>query len=259
MFNKYATNGTPEQKLEWLRKANKELQDYGPVMTAYERLTVGEEIKRKREEYYPSVTAWALNNHEQAIEQVKNGKRLIREAQAKEINRWDPAKMRENLQFYGEMITNLSNMPADPMRGFYPEDAIKQVFEEAQLSGDMFKQRAACEIIKSLPLQGDQNSKAMMALLQGQARDTLQQLRETDEIKGARDVYNESVRGLASVRDEVIEIGRLMGGDPTNVFASGPYAQAVRRVKFNQGGDVEILEPDDPQVTGIQKIEFKQE
>lgn len=257
--NRYGIQDTPEKKLEWIRKAKKELEDYGPVMTAYERLTVGEEVKRKVQEYYPAVTNYVMGKFNQAIEYVQNGKRMIREAQAKEINRWDPAKMRDNLQGYGEMITRIASTPADVMRGYFPEDAIKQVFNEAQLSGDIFKQRAVCEIVKSLPLEGDQNSKAMMAMLQGQARDTLQQLRETDEIKHAREVYNEGVRGLASMKEEVIEIGNLMGAAPTDLFTDNPYSRAIRRVKFHQDGDVEILNPDDAQVTGVVKFEIPQE
>lgn len=258
MFNKYATNGTPEEKLAWLRRAKKELEDYGPVMTAYERLTVTEEINRKTNEYYPAVTTWVMDKHEQAINRVKASKEAINKAQANEINRWDPATFRQNLELYGEQITRLASTPADPLRGFFPEDEIARILTESKLSGDIFKQRAAAEIVKSLPPPADNNAKVKLASLQAQARETLQQVRETEQINQARELYNQSVMELAKVRDEVIEVGRLMGGDPTNVFASGPYAQALRRVKFNQDG-VDILSPDDPKVTGVHNIEFKQE
>lgn len=259
MFNtRNATNGTPENKLEWIRKAKKELEDYGPVMTAYERLTVGEEVKRKVQEYYPAVTAHVLNKHEQAINRVKASKEAINKAQANEINRWDPATFRQNLELYGEQITRLASTPADIMRGFFPEDEIAKILTESKLSGDIFKQRAAAEIVKSLPPPADNNAKAKLANLQAQARETLQQVRETEQINQARELYNQSVMELASVRDEVIEVGRLMGGDPTGLFASGPYAQAVRRVRFHPDG-VDILSPDDPKVTGVQNVEFKQE
>jgi len=249
---------TPEKMLDLIKRGMEVLQKHGSIMTQFEKLTAQEEIQAAKDKYHPYIVQHVLGKHNQAIENYKEARALVAKAKANETNRWDPAKLRDNMQLIGDQIARLSAMQPDPLRGFDPVNEVKALFDQAKNSQDPYKQRAAAEIIATMPEFGNHDTAVELAILKHDARNVLSAVHETEEIAAAKANRDAALQELAKVQTEVIETGNLMGYDTTGVFSSGPYAQALKRVNFQQDG-VEILEPDDPRVTGIAKFEIPKE
>jgi hypothetical protein len=129
---------------------------------------------------------------------------------------------------------------------------LEMIYQEAVDSGDLVKLRATAEVFRSvlynLPENIGEEGKFTANSLQFRADKDLAQLKETDELKAARQDTEQAWNDLIKVQEDLDAASQLLDGySAFHPFGRNEFTLAVRRVR----SDGAILEPDDPEVTGI--------
>lgn len=237
-------------RLEFIRKAKKEYDSYQGIMTPYERHTISEDIKAKRTAAFQDVFNGISGEFNAVIGEYRDSRRKQSEARSKEVMRWDAAKLAAELQ--------LARMQFDQKgktSGAFAHGGIGPVrlYEDALITGDMYKIRAAAETILSMEHRPGSGAEEKLPLvqLQTRAQGDLDNLRVTDEMKAAEIAERESRQKLMEKCNEVKNVANDLGEPINNMFGGGPFDKMLRQVKQDHYGNVSILDPDDPEVTGI--------
>ncbi len=203
----------------------------------------------------PKIIQASIAEHTGRIEGFKNAQAKVQQAIANEIRRWDPRQLLDQMEFTRARVQAVLDAGVDAFANRSPGPGLQAIYQEAKESGDSVRMRAAAEVFKSvlysIPMGYDQETRQTANHLQFRAEEDLRQLKETDELKAAREAEQQAWNDLAVIQDELVETSKVLeGDDPTSPFAYNAFARAVRRVRVIDGEPV-ILEPNDPEVTGI--------
>lgn len=238
--------------LQRMRAGYRELEN---IMTAFERQTNSEEIKQRAESLHPVIAGGALAEHAAAIKKIEASRVATDRARAAEINRWKPDQLRAELENVRTLVT-LAAEGRGPSFGA-PADVggrLQAIYQEAQASGDIYKQRAACEVLQSLDLAKFSHDDKPAALsVANLSKRTLKALRETPELAETYKQQDAALNDYIAVRQEIIEVSKALGeGNPEEVFTENTFSKALRQVKMNRNtGEITILPPDSPEVAGV--------
>jgi hypothetical protein len=245
----YGNSGRPqgtnwEEGINLIRAYKKEYQEYASVMTEYERLAAGREINRLKEQYRPMVTGHLLEELEASITVVKVREKARQKAVADEVNRWEAGRLAAEMQA-AKMLISAANM-APKRDGFSGnsltrEERIDQLYQDAQNSGDIYKQRAMAAMLSEY--NGDHELNHLVR----QAEKDLQKLHITPEIEKATGEYEQAWRDLAQASHDSQTIAPEVGED-MGIFASGPVSQKLKQIDFVGRT---ILEADDPRIQNV--------
>lgn len=244
--------------LKELKAAKEELQRNEGIMTPYERQAIGESIKARANAVAPRLQGGAIAEWKAAIGVYQDKAANVEKARIAEINRWDNGRLGAEIGAVKALVDlALAGGNGNALAGVTKTaPQLDRIYNEAMASGDIYKQRAAAEVFRSLAgdnLKGDIGDRAAVSGLAHKAAKDLPGLRMTDGITQAIQERDAAAEGVYSLRGELNDVSLVMGyGDATGMFSSGPVATAFRGVKFNNDHTLTIFPDDSVQVTGIQ-------
>jgi len=256
---------TWRDKLASIMTAKKELGEYYSIMTAYERATAEREIGHLKEQYFQAITDGVLQEHELAINRLNIAHRKVKRLTQAEIASWDAQKLASEMQVYNMLIDQAIQTkegPDDFRKNV--RDRLEKIYNEAWESGDIYKQRAACEVMKSAPSKaqgGDMDLKMAINSIAQQSKADIEKVRTTPELEKAYQEAEADYQEYRTARQEVINTSQDIGeGDPQQLYSGSPFSRAIRRVQVDrETNEIKILEPDDPEITGAYEMTIKQE
>lgn len=245
--------------LKELKAAKDELRRHETIMTPYERQTIRESIKARAEAVAPRLQGGAIAEWKAAVGVYQDKAAAVEKARVAELNRWDNARLGAEIGAVKTLVElALSGVNSNPLAGGAGKASprLERIYKEAMDSGDMYKQRAAAEVFRSLAvdsLKTDTTDRAAVSGLARKADKDLPALRVTDGIARAIQERDAAAEGVYALRSELNDVSIVMDyGDATGMFSSGPVATAFRGVKFNNDHTLTIYPDDSVQVTGIQ-------
>ncbi len=253
MYSRFGTTQpqTWRDLLKELKTAKDELRRNEAIMTAYERQTISESIQARANVIAPRLQGGAIAEWKAAIEVYQDKAAAVEKARIAEINRWDNGRLGAEIGAV-KVLVDLALAGVVTKAG----PRLEQIYNEAQASGDIYKQRAAAEVFRSLSgdnLKGSVDDRAAVSGLAHKAAKDLPGLRVTDGITRAIQERDAAANGVYSLRSELNDVSLVMGyGDANGPFALGPVATAFRGVKFNNDHTLTIYPDDSVEVTGIQ-------
>ena len=247
------SNATQNWEAE-IQDYQKELQQHGHEMSAYERNTISRMIKARQDELIPKVGAIVIGEWKSAINNYKNAQAQIDAERTKEINRFDSAKFNAELQTINTRVNlalraDVNELKNDPK----PSAKIAAIYSEAIQSGDLHKQRAAVEVIKSLPLPTLPSERIAINQMIQNAAAAEQSLRQTEGTIKAQQEAAQALNDIAVKKEKLNKVSQVLGmGSIDDVFSTSPFAKAARLVERDRTtGEIVIRNEDDPEITGV--------
>jgi len=246
-------------KLNQIKEARKEYSKIEHILTPYERQTIYGNIRADADANYGKVYNGVKAHFEGAISNYKAAAAKRASAIAKEINSWDAAKLNAELQaFQTHVNMELSKKDAQGIFSGQPAARrIEQLYQEAQASGDRYKIRAAAEVLRAADLDKlPDEQRFNVQMIAHAANETLEGLRNTDDIKNAIELENAAVKAMQEAQAFVKEAGEVMFDGGAQVFGRdvSNFGKLASTVKFErEAGSVKIriLDANDPEITGI--------
>ena len=254
---------TWRDRLEIIKAAKKELSDYYSIMTTYERATAEREIGHLKEQNNPVITEGVLGEHEIAINRLNIAHRKVKRLTQAEIASWDAQKLAAEMQVYNMLIDQAVNTKSGATDSRVSTTTrLDKIYDEAWQSGDKYKQRAACEVMKSLQGKAsDPEAKITLNRFEQQAKQDLEKVRMTPELTKAYEEAEIDWQEYRTARQEVIRTSQDIGeGDPQQLYSGSPFSRAIRRVQIDrETNEIKILEADDPEITGVFEVVIEKE
>lgn len=250
------SSGDWRKMIEDLKTARAEFTEYYGLMTQYERQIIQRDIKEQSEKVFPVVSAGAIGEWKNAIAKYQEAGKAYNRALTDEITRWDPGKLNAELQQISTLVNlAIAGGEGNPLEGGNPGVTAKleALYSEAVQSGDIYKQRATYEVLKTaLPKVSGDDRFPVNRLAKLSERE-LSALRVTNGMVAAKEAQGKALDALLNIRAELIEVSQALGeGDPTNPLASGVFTKALRMVQEDRAsGEIRIFGEDDPEVTGV--------
>lgn len=247
------SNATQNWEAE-IQDYQNELRQHGHEMSAYERNTISRMIKARQEELIPKVGALVIGEWKSAIQNYKNAQEMISAERTKEINRFDSAKFNAELQTINTRVNMALRADVNELRnGTKPSAKVTAIYSEALQSGDIHKQRAAIEVIKTLPLSGDGPERIELNQLVRSAADAEIKFRQTEGTIKAQQEAAQALNDISAKKEKLDKVSQILGmGGVDDVFSTSPFAKAARLVERDRStGEIVIRNEDDPEVTGV--------
>jgi hypothetical protein len=220
-----------------LKKANEEFQKAIPIMTQYERASIGHSINEKRVEYRPAIEAGALAVWNGAKSDLKAALKNVEVQRRKVRNSFDSAKLESEMS----LVNRRMELAA---KGNDSAAALKDLYTEYQESGDRIKQRAAAEVFQgvlSLIPQGAQDSHGASARLlcnriTQQAAADLVTLQTSPELTKAHEEAAVKVAELQKSKNMLYEAAGVLGDlAPNENMLNSRFIDALATVQNENG------------------------
>lgn len=246
-------------KLNQIKEARSEYNKIERILSPYERQTIFGNIKADAEANYSRVYNGVKARLDAAVGNYKAAAAKRAAAIAKEINSWDAGKLNDELQAFSTRV-NMELGKKDAQGIFSGQPAARRIealYQEAQASGDRYKQRAAAEVLRAMDtskLPSEQRADVLM--LSRAAIDNLEALRNTEEIKAAIEQENAAVKVMQDEQRFVKDAGAVMFEEGSSLFGRelgsfGKLASTIRFERSEGSVKINILGLDDPAITGI--------
>lgn len=232
--------------LELIKAQKAELQEYSGMMTQYEISIAQREIKDTLTTWKPRIVAALIEQQTNAINDYHYYGKKLGEANKNEVNRWDASRFKDELDVAKALVDQaLSGKHVEgPYDGGSPSTykRIEAMYHDAQKSGDIFKQRAVCEVLQGIEIKtGDYE---MNHLRKDAERDlaVLRRTPEQEQVEAEREVAWQKVLERTN---EIIVSAPIIDQDATGGYANAfELGRAVSRVQIREDGSRVILEPD---------------
>jgi hypothetical protein len=206
------------------------------------------------------VGAQLIGEFKAHIAHYKSAQAKVQEERAKEANRFDTARLNQELQLIQTRVklamegeTNLLDAGNVPISA-----RLQAVYDEAMQSGDIHRQRAAVEVLKATSAHGQERI-AVNALAKSAER-AERDLRQTEATRTAAQDLQGAADALEAKRAHLDKTSQLLGMGPVDdPFSMSPFAKAARLVGHEKGtqdndgfhGGIVIYDEDSPEVTGV--------
>ena len=246
-------------KLNQIREARQEFEKIERILTPYEKQTIYGNIKADAEANYSRVYQGVKARLDAAVGNYKSAAARRADAIAKEINRWDAAKLNAEIQAFQMRVgMELGKRDAQGILSGQPAARrLEVLYQEAQASGDPYKMRAAAEVLRAADTEKLPDEQRMdVQLLARAAGDNLEALRNTDEIKAAIEGENAAIKAMQDEQRFVREAGEVMFDGGGSIFGRevsnfGKLASTIKFERSESSVKISILGLDDPAITGI--------
>lgn len=210
-------------------------------MTPYERSVLEREIGEKRASLEGAIIAGALGEWKQAVNNVKAKLDQVKAAKAKETARWDGTRLSSELQVYETLTRQQLNTATDTMSQREAVENLRALYDEAQKSGDIYKQRAAAEVIRGAigNARGlDSDRRMEINRLAKQAERDLSTLRQSEELNQAHQAAAEAVEKLNQARNMLFDVDRGLGYTaPNGLPGNSQIIKALTQVQQDRAGN----------------------
>jgi hypothetical protein len=223
----------------------------GHKMSQFERESIRAELDNYSNTQGVKILGAAIEQYHQALDTFRAKEQAVEKERVREIARWDASKLAPEMQ-----VVNMRVSTA--LQSQHPEQELKQLYAEAQLSGDNYKIRAAADALKQAANQaiGSPNMPAETLLrIDGVARQAaadLKALRTTPEIVKAQEVAKEAFDAAMKTRAELLQTDAIvnMAHTFTNEYGKTEYAhrptteatKALSRIQETHDGKI-IIKP----------------
>ena len=213
-------------------------------MTQYERSKAEQEIQNTVNQWKPQIIDNLVKEQDAAINRYHASELAIIKANASEALRWDGSKLGAELQVVRLLVDQAINAtdkgPAFRGNSSTKQDKLQQLYHDATISGDIFKQRAVAEVLTSLPTGSDHE----LNHLQKQAERDLKAIRRTEDQQKAEEALEVAWQDVITHTTQLEEIAPLVG-ESVGVFGTGPINQAIKRIHIDrQTGERLIYDTD---------------
>jgi hypothetical protein len=212
------------QQVNW-RARYKRLQDdkkeallYWRSMTEYEKSVAGKALDDQEKLYRPQIEAGAIGEFRTAIETHESHRAQLERARAEEARSFDGAKLAGEMAVFEKRLQTALNQ-AEPAK------ALRGVLQEAVLSGDVYKVRAATEGLQGLQAGLVHREPGLMLEVNRVAREGqrhLEELRVTPAIRAKTEQAEQSLQQVNALGSE------LMGLREYFSDVQGPITQALK-------------------------------
>lgn len=238
-----------------LKAAREEYREYAATMTDYERSVNGRELDEQSGKYFQIVANGAIGEWKAAIKRYQDRLKARDREITKEINRWDTSRLNAEIK---QVSTLVDLVIAGGRGGIFDGGSpgvsaqLEAIYTEAVNSEDIYKQRAAFEVLRTIlpKVTGDDRFPVnrLAKLAQGQ----LAQLRITEGMVEAEEARGQALSELLMLRDELIDVAQALGqGDPTQPLGTGPFTRALMMVQQDrETGEIKIYTDDEYQLIG---------
>lgn len=252
-------NYVPNQSAGW-KSALKELQNlrgkfkaHENIMTQYERTTIMAELDHRTESVAGMILTGALGEYNGAVAGYQAAARNVDKAKAAELRRWNARQLRDELANARTLAELAVEGGSNPLTGTTPAAGLQAIYAEAKQSGDMYKIRAAAEVLKVIaPKLTDLSGRAAVASMATDAGRDLDALRQTPEMATAAQEHAAALDKMMTLRDGLQDVGAAIGEKPGDIWDPSSLGKAMRKVRLNADHTAaEILSDTDPEVTGI--------
>jgi hypothetical protein len=255
MINYIQPKSNWKMALAEIQALQREYRNNEGIMSPYDRQTNGNEIKRRSAAYADEILTGALGDFERAIASYEAAAKNIERAKVIEVMRWDPAKLSAELSNARALAELAIGDKANILAGEDPTDKFRAIYNEAKQTGDIYKMRAAAEVLNASVPHVSAEIRGNVKILASDIGRDLAAARIIPDMVNAekeradaeinlRNIYN----SLPAVSDA---IGETIGDNTASmVFNPGPIGKAMRRIKASARG-LEVLSPDDPEVCGV--------
>jgi hypothetical protein len=254
MNRRYISNDVMNWEAE-IKAARDELRLHGHEMSEYERNVISREIKKRQDELIPVVGAKVIGEYKQSIEKYQAAQAKIEAEKVKEINRFDSTKFNNELQALQARVKMTMDHPANPLRGKDKPVSVRieEIYNEAIQSGDIHKQRAAIEVIKDIPITGNQDERIRINQLAKNAEAAEESLRQTEGTLKARAERTAAIDELDQRRETLNKVSTILGmGRADDGMNFNFFAKAYKQVQRDPAtGEIKIYAEDAPEVTGV--------
>lgn len=249
MLRSFVNSGKQSDWEAEIKAALQELKLHGHEMSPYEKNVISREIKRRQDELIPVVGARVIGEFHAAIKGYKKAEELQQAERAKEINRFDSGKLNAEMQLIQARVNNAMSQITNNLRGDSVAARLQNIYAEAVQSGDIHKQRAAVEVMKSVSVGGPERLQVNQLARDAEAAEL--QFRQTEGTRSAQQARIDSLGELHAKHENLNRVSQLLGMGPVDVvFSDNPFSRAARMVEFTPEGP-QIHEADAPQVTGV--------
>lgn len=200
-------------ELEKIKAVREELRQYGGKMTPYEVSTIQIGIKARVESSFQLIAGGAVGEYEAAIQKYMDSQQTYEREKQKEIQRWDTTRLREELANAKTFMDFAFPGDSNPLQAGDVSrlEKIKKLVNEAQASGDIYKQRATFEVLQAVKTQkGDPDRVEVNQIVKDTAK-SLEGLRFTDGMKQASEGVAKSNDELLTTRNQLQITGEILG------------------------------------------------
>lgn len=252
----YRTEQKPWRgRLDEIKKHDQMMKKYYSIQTDFEHAIAQEEYNELLKKHRPAIRAGVLAEHETALQKLERAHNRVKSEKKKEIAGWDASRLASEMQVYN-MLIDQAIQTKEGTGDFQVNTGqrIEKVYEDAQKSGDKYKQRAAAEVMKAATSKVQsmgQDTRFKVNRIAQQSKTDLEEIRKTPEFKTAYEDASTAYDEYYNARREVIRTSQAIGeGDPLHPLARNDFTLALKRVQ-DDGDNINIYAPDDPHVTGL--------
>lgn len=248
---------TVQARLSWreivekIRNSKQVYYDNYAYMTQLESQTATQEINKMIKNNYDYIVNGLLADYGATVRNLKRAHERVEAEKQKEVASWDAGQLASEMQVYNMLVQQTLDSPPESAKDPGPVKALSEVYQEAQQSGDRYKQRAAAEVMKAANTKAaglDDKDRIAVNRLAQQSKQDIKKVRTNFQVDKAYQETESAWEAWEESRLEVIKVSQtLEQGDPTDVLATGPLAQAVRCVQRTKDG-LKIYDPDDPKI-----------
>lgn len=229
--------------IEVIKAAQADQNRYLPIMTQYERQTIAASIGGMVEQYRPVIEGGALAAWNGAKSNLKAALLNVELQKRKITNSWDAGKLAPELQVYSMRVE------AAAQNGDLA--ALKIIREEAQGSGDRYKQRACAEALQGLVNKFPKGAQDIHGIdarmvansLEKQAQRDIEALQNSPELTQAHEITAAKVQELNAVKSLLFNTADVLGEmNPNGTIRNSLFISAIETVQQDDQGNFIIQE-----------------
>jgi hypothetical protein len=237
--NQFVPNGTTwRDQLKGLQEAKNEYAKYSNIMTQFEQAAIQKTINDAQDKVEPAIINGAFAEFEQTVQKAQSIHAKIQKAKVNEINRWDAGKLASEMQVIEmlakQVVKSPSMIPAETI------SRLKNIYAEAQQSGNMYKQRAAAEVftgLLSIVGGNDLEQRIPADGLAQQAKRDAAKLRITPEMETAEREGNEAIQEVEKAKFMLEDVNRQLG-----YRANYEFKEELSRLQQEPSGKVVLVD-----------------
>jgi len=221
-------------------------------MSRYEAEKIAREFDSMKARYQPRIEAEAIAEWKAAVDKFSRAKQRANTAWVKENISWDIHKLNDEAEYYRRMIEAEALRKNTAVTGDTAAQALRDIWEDAQRSGDKYKIRAAAEILQTAVAKFNNaplEIRAKIDSLGQEARREIATIRVTDELRVTHAEKDNAWNELQAIRAEMERAHTaIFEREALPFMPMGNIERALNMVQIDDKGEPVILPPWHPDV-----------
>ncbi len=256
MFSSRKPINTWKDALQEIQDAKDEIRLKQIMMTDYERDLYSRAVKDKINLHFNKIVQGVRQEHNQRMDAYSRAVKNLETKRSKESAKWDMVRLGNEIQAFQILVSqameNRSQNPLAP-RNESESARVRKLYQDAMISNDPHRMRAAAEVVRSLDAGklGKDGAVEMKGLIR-EADARLTEIRTDPEVVKAMDEVEFLKGELLNEKTEIIKVAEIVGEPVDPIYQGGAFGPMIRQVQVDPAsGEVKIYSLDDQAVTGI--------